>query len=230
MGRKQNCCVLIDITGEITLTNRKRAKIVKAIPKRVEVLSKTGLQSSSLGNFANLTDSEFLRFRVKNVSLPSKSIATSETKIYGPVRLAPYNITYDQLSFSVYLSDNFQERTYFENWMHYVFDYDTNRLRYYSTYSASEMRLMIMNEKNKTTETYKFEEAYPLSVGEVSLAYENEEVATCDISMTYRKYIPNGSHIVSGGGRESRKKYEDSLRKATDLAKKYTSPDGTGVG
>jgi|GEM_PF-6291183 hypothetical protein len=52
MGRQQNCGVLIDITGEITLTNRKRAKIVKAIPKRVEVLSKTGLQSSSVGNFA----------------------------------------------------------------------------------------------------------------------------------------------------------------------------------
>ena len=46
MGRQKNCGVLIDITGEITLTNRKRAKIVKAIPKRVEVLSKTGLQSS----------------------------------------------------------------------------------------------------------------------------------------------------------------------------------------
>ena len=163
---------------------------------------------SALGNFASISDSDFLRFRVKNVSLPGKSIATTETKIYGPIRLAPYNITYDQLSFSVYLSNNFRERTYFENWMHYVFDYDTNRLRYYKEYSSSDMKLMIMNEKNETTETYTFEESYPLSVGEVALAYENEEVATCDISMTYRKYIPEGSHTVAGGGRALREKTE----------------------
>ena len=161
---------------------------------------------SALGNFASVSDSDFMRFRVKNVSLPSKSIATTETKIYGPIRLAPYNITYDQLSFSVYLSNNFSERTYFENWMHYVFDYDTNRLRYYKEYSSSDMKLMIMNEKNETTETYTFEESYPLSVGEVALSYENEDVATCDISMTYRKYIAGGSHTIAGGGRALREK------------------------
>ena len=164
---------------------------------------------SSLGNFSKGTlGDENFRFRVKNVSLPSLSIATSETKIYGPVRLAPYNITYDQLPFTVYLSDDFKERTYFENWIHYIFDYDSNRLRYYEAYSASDMKLMVMNEHNQVTETYTFEEAYPLSVGEISLAYENEEVATCDISMTYRKYIGNNSHTVGGGGRDLARKLE----------------------
>jgi len=161
---------------------------------------------SSLGNFAKGTlGDENFRFRVKNVSLPSKSIATSETKIYGAIRMAPYNITYDQLPLTVYLSDDFKERTYFENWMHYIFDYDTNRLRYYKEFSSSDMKLMVMNEQNQVTQTYTFEEAYPLSVGEVTLAYENEDVATCDISMTYRKYIGSNSHTIGGGGRAKSK-------------------------
>tara|TARA_R110002074_G_scaffold349472_4_gene520001 strand:- start:313 stop:942 length:630 start_codon:yes stop_codon:yes gene_type:complete len=164
----------------------------------------------SLGNFSNSAESSALRFRVKSVNLPSKSIATSETKIYGPIRLAPYNITYDQLSFSVYLSDDMRERTYFENWMHYIFDYDTNRLRYYKEYSASDMKLMIMNEKNQTVQTYTFEESYPLSVGEIAFAYENEDVAVCDIGMTYRKYMSSGSY-TNTEGRDIRIKKEKAL-------------------
>ena len=161
----------------------------------------------ALGNFANNGGAEQLRYRCSTASLPSKSIATSETKIYGPVRLAPYQITYDQLSFSVYLSDDFRERQYFEDWMHYVIDYDTNRIRYYSDYSASNLQLLVMDETNKVTNTYVFEEAYPLSVGEVSMSYSNEEPATCDISMTYRKYISKSSYTESGG-REKRQKRE----------------------
>ena len=162
---------------------------------------------SALGNFANNSGAEQLRYRVSTVSLPGKSIATSETKIYGPVRLAPYQITYDQLSFSVYLSDDFRERQYFEDWMHYVVDYDTHRIRYYKDYSASDMQLLVMDEKNKVTNTYVFEESYPLSVGEVSMSYSNEEPATCDISMTYRKYMSKSSY-TEAGGREKRKELE----------------------
>ena len=170
---------------------------------------------SALGNFANNGGAEQLRYRCSTVSLPSKSIATSETKIYGPVRLAPYQITYDQLSFSVYLSDDFRERQYFEDWMHYVIDYDTHRIRYYKEYSASDMQLLVMDETNKVTNTYVFEESYPLSVGEVSMSYSNEEPATCDISMTYRKYISKTSYTESGGGREKRKSQE-TLRNAVE--------------
>ena len=162
---------------------------------------------SALGNFANNSGAEQLRYRVSTVSLPGKSIATSETKIYGPVRLAPYQITYDQLSFSVYLSEDFRERQYFEDWMHYVVDYDTHRIRYYKDYSSSDMQLLVMDETNKVTNTYVFEESYPLSVGEVSMSYSNEEPATCDISMTYRKYMSKSSY-TEAGGREKRKELE----------------------
>ena len=162
----------------------------------------------SLGNLSDsVANATQLRYRVSTVSLPGKSIATSETKIYGPVRLAPYQITYDQLSFSVYLSDDFRERQFFEDWMHYVVDYDTHRIRYYKDYSASDMQLQVMDETNKVTNTYVFEESYPLSVGEVSMSYSNEEPATCDISMTYRKYISKSSYTETGG-REKRKELE----------------------
>jgi len=163
---------------------------------------------AALSNFADNNGTEQLRYRVSTVSLPGKSIATSETKIYGPVRLAPYQITYDQLSFSVYLSNDFRERQYFEDWMHYVVDYDTHRIRYYKDYSASDMQLLVMDETNKVTNTYVFEESYPLSVGEVSMSYSNEEPATCDISMAYRKYISKSSYTTSGGGREKRQAIE----------------------
>ena len=65
-----------------------------------------------------------------SVNLPSKSIATTETKVYGPVRQAPYSTTYDQLTFSMYLSKDLRERKSMENWMHYIVDYDNHKIRY----------------------------------------------------------------------------------------------------
>ena len=65
-----------------------------------------------------------------------------------------------------------------------------------------------MDETNKVTNTYVFEEAYPLSVGEVSMSYANEEPATCDISMTYRKYISKSSYHESLARRQKDKNEE----------------------
>jgi len=153
-----------------------------------------------------------LRYRVASVSLPSKSLATTETKIYGPVRKAPYTTTYEDLNFSIYLSENLSERSFFEDWMHYVIDYDTNRIRYFSDYSTSDLQLLTFGEDGRMTQKFIFEGAFPISIGEVQYAYANEEPAQIQIGMAYRKYITadSKSRNLSALERKSQKRVSEN--------------------
>jgi len=134
-----------------------------------------------------------LRYRVASVSLPSKSLATTETKIYGPVRKAPYTTTYEDLNISIYLSEDLSERSFFEDWMHYVIDYDTNRVRYFKDYSSSDLKLITYGESGQKTHQFEFEGAYPISIGEIQYAYANDDLAQIQIGIAYRRYISTDS-------------------------------------
>ena len=153
-----------------------------------------------------------LRYRVASISLPSKSLATTETKIYAPVRKAPYTTTYEDLNFSIYLSENLSERSFFEDWMHYVIDYDTNRIRYFSDYSTSDLQLLTFGEDGRMTQKFIFEGAFPISIGEVQYAYANEEPAQIQIGMAYRKYITadSKSRKLSALERKSQKRVSEN--------------------
>ena len=129
-----------------------------------------------------------LKFRVPPISLPGKTISTTETKIYGPIRMAPYTTTYDQLTFSIYLSDNLKERDWFEDWFHQVIDFTTHKISYYNDYVAPQAELITYNKNDEKTHSVTFENLYPLSIGPVEYAYANEEPAQCQITMFYRKY------------------------------------------
>ena len=132
--------------------------------------------------------SRFLKFRVASVTMPGKTISTTETKIYGPVRMAPYTTTYDQLTFNLYLNEKLSERDWFENWFHQVIDYNTHKVSYYTDYIAKEANLITYNQSNEKTHKAIFTDLFPITIGPVEYAYGNEEVAQCQITMTYRKY------------------------------------------
>tara|TARA_B100000941_G_scaffold180950_1_gene129863 strand:- start:1162 stop:1836 length:675 start_codon:yes stop_codon:yes gene_type:complete len=134
-----------------------------------------------------------LKFRVASFTVPSKNISTTDTKIYGPVRQAPYVVTYDQLSFSLYLSEGMYEREWFENWMNYVIDYDDNKLNYYNKYTCP-IELKVYAPDGFLTQIYKFEGCFPVSIGEIAFSYANEDVAQCQISVSYRKYISRSNN------------------------------------
>lgn len=135
-----------------------------------------------------LSPNNFLKFRVPSITMPGKTIATTETKIYGPVRMAPYTTTYDQLTFNIYLSDNLYERDWFEDWFHQVIDFTTHKISYYDDYVAPKAFLKTYDRNDEEKHSITFENLYPLSIGPVEYAYANEEPAQCQITMFYRKY------------------------------------------
>jgi hypothetical protein len=134
-----------------------------------------------------------MQYRVADFTLPGKSVSTVETKVYGPVRQAPYAMTYDQVTFSLLLSEGLSEREYFERWMNLIVDYESHKVEYAEKY-LGDMTLSVYNAAGDIKQAYNFVDAFPLALGDVAFAYSNEEPATCQITISYLKYISSMTH------------------------------------
>jgi hypothetical protein len=170
-------------------------------------------QSVSGGAGSAIAD---LSYRVSDFTLPGKSVATTETKIYGPVRQAPYATTYDQVTFSLLLSEGLTEREFFERWMNLIVDYTSHKIEYSTNYN-SKMLLEVYNDGNTITQAYNFIDAFPMALGDVAFAYANEEPATCQITMSYLKYISTTSH-------ENAARSADDHNTNRDVLGKFSNP------
>ena len=154
-----------------------------------------------------------ISLRIDSLELPGKNLATEEVQYYGPPRKTAYGMIYEDLTFNVYLSRDLKERDFFSAWMDLVFDYNTSHVSYYDeikskctfeSYDASlneeknvntspNVRNRLNATENDELEKYvkysvDFEEAYPISIGQISYAYSAEDVARLPVTMAYRKW------------------------------------------
>ena len=59
---------------------------------------------------------ENMMFRARTVDIPGRGIATTEYRIYGPLRKVPYGAIYTDVACQFLLSEDLQEKSYFEQW------------------------------------------------------------------------------------------------------------------
>lgn len=162
---------------------------------------------SSKGMLENLT------MRIDNIELPGKQLETEEVIYYGPSRKSAFSMSYEDLSFNVYLSKDLKERDFFSAWMDLAFNYDTSHISYYKdivktctfhSYDKSSpvdppqstveytRNIFDTIEKEELEKFSKysviFEEAYPIQMGAITYAYSSEEIARLPVTMTYRKW------------------------------------------
>ena len=61
-------------------------------------------------------DTKTLSMRVESAELPGKSFATSDSRLYGPIRKIPYNIGFIDSTFTFMCSDNYMiEKRFLSN-------------------------------------------------------------------------------------------------------------------
>jgi|TARA_B110000285_G_scaffold71230_2_gene82092 hypothetical protein len=137
-----------------------------------------------------------LAFRVNTVELPGKSLSTTEVKYYGPFRKSPYAMTYEDLNFTVMLSDDARERNFFSNWMDMIYDYNTGKVEYYENF-VTDLKFLSYDPIGEEVFTVSLMEAFPIQVGQIAYSYSAEEPATCQITFAYRKWS-NEFHTRNG--------------------------------
>jgi len=135
--------------------------------------------------------SKSLTLRCNSVSIPGRSLTTQNYRFYGPQRQMPYEPLYSgDLALSYVLSSDLRERVFFENWLDGICNPQNYKFSFYAEYTTT-MQIRMLDKTDTVVYTAVVEEVYPKQVGEIMMGYEKDnEMATQDITLAYRKYTP----------------------------------------
>lgn len=132
-------------------------------------------------------------------SFPSRSIATADQKIYGPMRKIARESLYGDISLSFIVTEDFKIKDHFDSWLNKIQDPVSYDPSYYDSYIGT---LYIGQLKNSgtpnlpTSESSNFpysielQEAYPTLVGDLQLNWSDNNVYhKLQVNFAYRRWL-----------------------------------------
>lgn len=146
----------------------------------------TGFQSDQ-------TVSSRLQFLCDSVSLPTRSLATSEKSIYGTIFQIPYRSTYTEAGMNFILTDSMEEKDFFDNWQRWIVDPVTGNLNYHESYVVDILikKYSIDATDFNSSPNYqvKLIDAWPSIVGEVGLSHAGgQDIVRLPVTFQYKRW------------------------------------------
>ena len=135
-----------------------------------------------------------LTFYCDSVALPTKSISASDKMIYGTSYQMPYRHAFQELSMSFYLTDDMEQKKFFDNWQALIVDPTTGNLGFHDDYTCNMKIKKYGTLAQGFGDTPKYEieiiRAWPSIVAEVQLTHGGgNEIARLPVTMQYKKWL-----------------------------------------
>ena len=118
--------------------------------------------------------SETLALRCENASLPGRTLATADHRIYGPTEKYPYQSTYEDISLTFIVTSSMVEKTLFNTWLDYINSPTTWNFEYKSNY-ATDILISQYDTSNREMHQVKLHEAFPISISQLDLDWGNDD-------------------------------------------------------
>ena len=130
-----------------------------------------------------------LSFFVEQAELPGRSLATQDTKIYGPVRKIPYASIYVETTLTFICTNRgMQEKRFFDGWQEIINPSDSHDVSYYNDV-VCDMRVTVFDDFNNKQYIVNFNEVFPLNLGVINLAQnQNSDYARLPVTFAYRNW------------------------------------------
>lgn len=138
----------------------------------------------------DIGDSNIL-FRAVAVTAPGRSVATTPTNEFGPVREVVHSPIYTPITATIILSPDHQERQVLTEWQDKAIGINKGfYVGYYNEYIDQKVvKIKQYEETGSLKKTITLIEAYPRTIGEISYSYTATEYATFNVTFQYRFYI-----------------------------------------
>lgn len=148
----------------------------------------------------NLID---IQLNCSSAQMPGVSLGTAELRTKGPIRKMPNDVIYADMNLTFYNTSKYKERKYFEKWIGSVTDNDTKSFAYYEDY-VSNIVIAQFDNAGIVVHSVRLNEAYPTSLGEISLGYDNnDQVETFSVTISYRNWeVIRASNPIFDLGRQ----------------------------
>jgi hypothetical protein len=136
-----------------------------------------------------------VKFRCISCSLPGRILNTTDRNTYGPNRKIVTSAMFQDVTFSFIVSDDKNELNYFDSWHNYIVNntlftrVSTHDVRYYDDY-VGDIKIIHYDKLNTIKYTISLIEAYPISVEEIPLSWDNtNEFIRVNVTVAYRNWI-----------------------------------------
>ena len=139
-----------------------------------------------LGNLGTTLDN--LNLFCHRASLPEINTQNFNWKEYGEVRKLGHTNTFGDATCTYYCSEDLRERKFFEEWNSLVYNHKNKTYGYYRDYTSRIEFIKYDASWNKQTAIYRFNEAYPSTIGTQEVNYDAVDLLRLDIAFKYRNY------------------------------------------
>mgnify|MGYP003322405298 CR=1 FL=1 len=160
-----------------------------------------------------------VRFFCRSASIPTKDISTSDWSAYGPMGKFPYESSHGDLELEILITNNKMfERKFFESWLNMIEHSDNHTIGWHANYTSNiEVHILtnaqnvgytgathtdLGNNRTRSTPddhdgyrigTINVKDAFPISLSEIALNYDNEGLQTFSTTITYDQYAFKGA-------------------------------------
>lgn len=135
-----------------------------------------------------------INIKCHTTNFPQRNLVTSERLQNSSAFRVPYTQAYDPVTFSFYADATADTRRYFDLWQNSVINVRSNTLNYYYEFTAN-VEMWNLDEAGNRTYGVRLEEAYPIAVGAMDVAFGNSGTfQTITTTLQYRRWSQIGTH------------------------------------
>ena len=139
-----------------------------------------------------------INFLAMNVSLPGKTLATTEHRYGGQFSLSvPYEITLEPVTIKVMNTGNHTPRIFWNDWFNHIHNFTTYNMEYYEKFVGTVVISHYRDDEesiNPTRAAYQvtLHEAWPKGMSAIEVGWENAEFQDFDIDIQYSWWSASG--------------------------------------
>jgi hypothetical protein len=143
-----------------------------------------------------------LHILCESASFPTRSLATADQKMYGPIRKIARESIYADLALNFVVPADYSVKHFFDRWQNLAQndrEYDPS---YYDTY-IGDITLYAMretdtnlpgNESSEAPYSIQLEECFPMQVGDIAMSSSDTAYGKLQITFAYRRWFNRKIH------------------------------------
>lgn len=124
----------------------------------------------------------------KTVSLAGVNVASDSVKLYGESVEVPYDRNFSGATLTFLVGSDMKERQLFDDWINIIQNPNTRTFSYMDEFKAKEVLIDVLDLNDNIKYTITLYDAFPKSVGNLSLSSDDNNIMTLDVSLDYKYY------------------------------------------
>lgn len=128
-----------------------------------------------------------------SVSLTGVNVASEPVKLYGESVEVPYDRNFSGVSFTFVVTSDMKERKLFDDWIDFIQNPTTRTFRYIDEFKAREVKIEVLDLKDNPKYEITLYDAFPKTIGALSLSSEDNGAMTFNVDMDYRYYTTSSN-------------------------------------